>query len=70
MNTVALDKFLAHHSRSCGVHIYSGDRHCTCGRDAAELEMLALKAENLGYWSVTRLDGPEDADRPLLVEVA
>lgn len=45
MNTPALDKFLTHHERTCTYFIYSGDRHCSCGRDEAVKELQALKAE-------------------------
>lgn len=43
MKPTALEKFLKNHKPSCSVHIYSGDRHCSCGRDAAEREYLELK---------------------------
>lgn len=39
----ALESFLKHHKPTCSVHIYSGDRHCSCGRDAAEKEYLEMK---------------------------
>ena len=45
MNTPTLDKFLAHHARTCTFWIFSGDRHCSCGRDKALEELQALKAE-------------------------
>lgn len=42
MGTNALIRFLKTHRRSCTVHIFSGDRHCSCGRDEAlwEIELL------------------------------
>lgn len=30
-----LDRRLQFHAPSCTVHIYSGDRKCSCGRDEA-----------------------------------
>jgi hypothetical protein len=39
----ALDKMLAHHLPTCTWHIYSGDRHCSCGRDAAIMELQKLR---------------------------
>jgi hypothetical protein len=42
MKPTALEKFLKNHKPACAVHIYSGDRHCSCGRDAAEKEYLGL----------------------------
>jgi hypothetical protein len=45
MNTPALDKFLTHHLRTCTWHIYSGDRHCSCGMEAARRELEQLKAD-------------------------
>jgi hypothetical protein len=44
-NTPALDKLLQHHLRTCTWHIYSGDRHCSCGLERAREELRALKAE-------------------------
>jgi hypothetical protein len=39
----ALEKFFKTHRRSCTVHTYSGDRHCSCGRDEAWQEILRLQ---------------------------
>jgi hypothetical protein len=39
----ALDKMLLHHLPNCAWHIYSGDRHCSCGRDAAIRELVAIR---------------------------
>jgi hypothetical protein len=39
----ALDKMLAHHLPTCRWHVYSGDRRCSCGRDAAVLELATLR---------------------------
>lgn len=56
MRTVYLLKVLNHHARParssaaketsgtrhCGVHVFSGDRRCTCGRDKAIDELTTL----------------------------
>ena len=39
----ALDKFLAHHPKHCTYWVFSGDRHCSCGRDAAIAELQKLR---------------------------
>jgi hypothetical protein len=39
----AIDKMLAHHLPTCAWHIYSGDRHCSCGRDEAILQLAELR---------------------------
>ena len=39
----ALDKMLARHLPTCTWHIYSGDRRCSCGRDAALEELQTLR---------------------------
>lgn len=39
----ALDKFLERHKDTCTYWIFSGDRHCSCGRDAALLELKELR---------------------------
>ena len=44
-NQSALDKFLKHHRRYCAVFIFSGDRHCSCGRDAAIRELEEMRRE-------------------------
>ena len=38
-----LDAFLKKHTGFCSVHIYSGDRHCSCGRDLAIADLVALR---------------------------
>lgn len=38
-----LDKFLKHHTPNCTVHLYSGDRHCSCGLVIAIQELDALR---------------------------
>lgn len=38
-----LEHFLQFHKDSCTVHIYSGDRHCSCGRDEAIKELRQLR---------------------------
>jgi hypothetical protein len=40
----ALDKMLAHHLPTCTWHVYSGDRRCSCGRDAALAELAGLRS--------------------------
>lgn len=45
----ALDRYLKDHKDHCNYFVFSGDRHCSCGRDQAikELEEIraALKAQ-------------------------
>lgn len=38
----ALTDFLKHHTKDCKIHVYSGDQHCSCGRDKAWEEMRTL----------------------------
>jgi hypothetical protein len=38
-----LDDFLKFHKRSCTFFLFSGDRRCSCGRDAALAELAALR---------------------------
>lgn len=40
----ALDRFLEKHKPTCTFWIFSGDRHCSCGRDAALLELEDLRS--------------------------
>jgi len=35
MKETGLDKVLKHHARTCNYYVFSGDRHCSCGRDDA-----------------------------------
>jgi len=42
-----LDEFLKTHKSTCAVHIYSGDGHCSCGRDEALKELAQLRARPL-----------------------
>lgn len=44
MSESMLDKFLKSHRRTCTYWIFSGDRHCSCGRDAAIMELEELRA--------------------------
>jgi hypothetical protein len=46
MNTPTLDKLLNRHAQTCTYWVFSGDRHCSCGRDKALEELQALKAEH------------------------
>lgn len=43
MNTPFLEAFLRKHLRTCTFYVFNGDRHCSCGRDAAWAEYLKLK---------------------------
>lgn len=43
LKMVALDKVLKHHPKHCTYSVFSGDRHCSCGRDKAIQELGALK---------------------------
>ena len=45
LSTPALDKLLVHHLKTCAFWIFSGDRHCSCGRDEAIEELQAVKVE-------------------------
>ena len=44
LKTPALDRFLEKHKPTCTYWIFSGDRHCSCGRDQAILELTQLRA--------------------------
>lgn len=49
MQTLA--KFLTRHRRDCRNHVYSGDRACSCGRDAAMAEyeeLMSKREQNIG----------------------
>ena len=39
----ALDRMIEHHKKSCTYFVFSGDRHCSCGRDEAEIELADLR---------------------------
>jgi hypothetical protein len=43
-----LAKILRKHDDFCSVHIYSGDRHCSCGLEEAieELKIILLAEQN------------------------
>lgn len=43
LQTRALDRVLLHHARTCTYWIFSGDRHCSCGRDAAITELARIR---------------------------
>jgi len=45
MKVNQLDRFLKTHKPTCAYFIHSGDRHCSCGRDAAQEELADLRAE-------------------------
>lgn len=37
-----LERILSVHSKTCVYHVYSGDRHCSCGRNDAVSTLLEL----------------------------
>jgi hypothetical protein len=43
IKTDALEKLLEHHNKHCSYFVFSGDRHCSCGRNAALLELDVIK---------------------------
>jgi len=43
LKTDAIHRRLEHHARSCTYWIFSGDRHCSCGRDQALQELEAIE---------------------------
>jgi hypothetical protein len=43
LKTAALDRMLKYHPKHCTYWMFSGDRHCSCGRDAALVELETLK---------------------------
>jgi predicted molibdopterin-dependent oxidoreductase YjgC len=43
VETAALDRMLKYHPKHCTYWLFSGDRHCSCGRDAALAELETLK---------------------------
>jgi len=46
IETAALDRALKHHAKYCAYWIFSGDRHCSCGRDEVRAELETLKARS------------------------
>jgi hypothetical protein len=41
-----LDRYLSlPHRKTCTFWIFSGDRHCSCGRDAAQKELAAMRTQ-------------------------
>lgn len=42
LKTPALNRVLAHHASHCTYFVFSGDRHCSCGRDQAITELTQL----------------------------
>lgn len=40
----ALDKILKNHNPFCAYYIATGDRHCSCGRDLALVELARLRS--------------------------
>ena len=51
MKTKNLEKVLKNHAPTCTIHLFSADeRRCSCGRDAALVELYDLRA---GYnWAL------------------
>jgi hypothetical protein len=43
-NASALDRFLKEHKKHCNYWVFSGDRHCSCGRDDAIRELEEMRA--------------------------
>lgn len=44
LKTDAIKRRLQHHAKNCTYFIFSGDRHCSCGRDLALVQLAALEA--------------------------
>lgn len=42
MKLTALERRLQHHDEFCTVHVFSGDGHCSCGRDEAISQLRFL----------------------------
>lgn len=53
----ALQRVTAKHARTCSYWIFSGDRHCSCGRDQARGELDQLRAAISNQNSKERLRG-------------
>ena len=53
-NESPLDLMLKHHKPYCAYFIFSGDRHCSCGRDDAlkELELLRMGVGSVRVFKV------------------
>jgi len=50
LQTVAIRQRLEKHARSCTYYIFSGDRHCSCGRGQAPQELEAIeRALRMGH---------------------
>ena len=43
LQTVAIRRRLQMHARNCTYFSFSGDRHCSCGRDQALQELEAIE---------------------------
>jgi hypothetical protein len=43
IRTAAIRRRLEFHARSCTYFIFSGDRHCSCGRNIALLELESIE---------------------------
>ena len=44
-----LDRMLENHRPGCTYKVFSGDRHCSCGRDEARAEVERLRAIEAKY---------------------
>ena len=44
-----LERFFKTHRSTCAVHIHSGDRHCSCGRDEALQDLVNLSKKWLDF---------------------
>ncbi len=43
-----LEKVTAKHARTCSYWVFSGDRHCSCGRDQARADVESIAAAVTG----------------------
>lgn len=66
----ALEQFLLGHRLGCTVHVYSGDRHCSCGRDKAREEYRALQAELRQLRRMTKIQSDQLAHLRALIAQA
>lgn len=66
-----LEKMISKHTSTCTVHTYSGDRHCSCGRDEAAAELAELRASldklvrYLVNEALVNTDDMQDKESPL-----
>ena len=43
IQAAALDRVVKHHLKHCNYWVFSSDRHCSCGRDEAILELDKMR---------------------------